>query len=441
MDTFNKSCKFDESTNSNENHLGVDPWRFAKTEQAKQLIDLIFDMVIRFERETQSRRRARTKAERALMHKQIDVTITNLAYQVMTTGPCPLRVSRSNRVLGASDRYNRRTCLSKAYRRLLDALAAPEIGLITMTLGEGYNDFKKALKQTCIAPSGAFLDLLGQHQLSLDDFSRNFLGETIVLKSLKTHGDYFVKGTCSIMDYEDTPETITMREQMSEINEWLLQANIEFDEMLCGTWVDVTKKQLYRVFNNGTFEDGGRLYGGFWQYLTKHQRAKGLSINGRAIISLDYGQIAPRILYAMAGMVPDFEDAYAIPGLGPEWRKAIKKVTSSMLFVGQDPRKLAEDIRGAWPNQQVRLKDLVERIKSFHRPVSHLFCTKIGFKVFRMESNIMVAVLLKLKSQGIIGLPVHDCVIVEEQHEAIAREAMQEAFRNHLGFDAIIERE
>ena len=36
--------------------------------------------------------------------------------------------------------------------------------------------------------------------------------------------------------------------------------------------IDFTKRMLYRPFNNGSFEEGGRFYGGWWQSVPKEFR-------------------------------------------------------------------------------------------------------------------------------------------------------------------------
>ncbi len=68
--------------------------------------------------------------------------------------------------------------------------------------------------------------------------------------------------------------------------------------------VDSNDRRLRRIFNNGSFEEGRRLFGGFWQPLKKTERAEGLIIEDEAVASLDFGQMTPRILYGMAGVFP-----------------------------------------------------------------------------------------------------------------------------------------
>ena len=50
-------------------------------------------------------------------------------------------------------------------------------------------------------------------------------------------------------------------------------------------------RSLRRIFTKGCFDHGGRLFGGFWQELSKTARFDGLVINDEDIVELDYGQM------------------------------------------------------------------------------------------------------------------------------------------------------
>jgi hypothetical protein len=58
----------------------------------------------------------------------------------------------------------------------------------------------------------------------------------------------------------------------------------------------------------------------------------------------------------------------------------------------------------------------------------------IGYQMARLESDIMMAVLLKLKAKGIVGLSIHDGLLVEHGRVFETREIMNSVTKERLGF-------
>ena len=52
-------------------------------------------------------------------------------------------------------------------------------------------------------------------------------------------------------------------------------------------------------------------------------------------------------------------------------------------------------------------------------------------QLFRKESDILVDVLEALRSVGIVALPVHDAVIVMDEHKKIM--IVKKVFKDHTG--------
>lgn len=70
----------------------------------------------------------------------------------------------------------------------------------------------------------------------------------------------------------------------------------------------INSKKLYRVFNNNSFDQGGRFYGAFYQTMPKDLR-KDILINGEPTVELDYAAHHVRIPYHLEGV--DYrEDPY-----------------------------------------------------------------------------------------------------------------------------------
>ena len=163
-------------------------------------------------------------------------------------------------------------------------------------------------RRTVIKAGSRLLTRLQDHGIGLDDLTQSMGQEVIILKQSKA--DYWDEG--GLVEYDDTDQTRQYRDEMQTINAWLAQADIQFDG---GPAVDDTDRLLRRYFSRGSFQSGGRLFGGFWQHLPKWQRHKSLLIDGEEVATLDFGQMAPRILYGMAGLSAPDQDAYLLPGL------------------------------------------------------------------------------------------------------------------------------
>jgi hypothetical protein len=229
---------------------------------------------------------------------------------------------------------------------------------------------------------------------------------------------------------------------MSTINEWLGKADVTFDQDHAppGKLVDVRERRLRRIFNRGSFAMGGRMHGAFWIGLSKNQRKRGLRVHGEQVVCLDYGQMAPRILYGMAKAPLPRGDLYGIDGYS-DHRSGIKRMFNAMACAGKP-------FHGRWPKELsaffsagTKASEVVQAITNHHRPIADLFFRGTGLKAMFLESEIMIDVLFQLRNQGVVALPVHDCLIVPQSQEDLARDIMVETFERHVGVDAAVDRE
>jgi hypothetical protein len=274
----------------------------------------------------------------------------------------------------------------------------------------------------------------------LSDFTRDPDQERIILKGRKPEGrdGRGRQFAAPWIDYVDTPETERMRSEMRELNSWLAEADI--DCTLTGAGIDpIGDRDLRRVFNNGSWAEGGRLAGGFWSNMSmspdKGQLWRGhIRIEGEPIVALDFVAMFMRLLYVVAGVQPPSGDLLAgIEGLGPEHRIGVKRIVYSMLF---QEGELTRCPRGARPflPKGSHIKSLVRSIKKRHDPVADLFGTGMGMRLFRLESNILLEVLRQCRAAGFVALPVHDAILVAESRAEAAREAMLAGFESVTGF-------
>jgi hypothetical protein len=249
--------------------------------------------------------------------------------------------------------------------------------------------------------------------------------ELIVLKASKDED-----GRSAPIDYRDSKNTGLWRGQVARINKWLASADIDvlFDPGTFtigedGLLIAPYRLSLHRTFNNGSWQDGGRLWGGFWMSMKRAERFQRIRIGGEPIADVDYQQLYPRLAYARAQAEIPADDFYDVVGDGSS-RDGWKTLINAMLFSEKPPGNWPENTREYFP-KGTSLKDAVAQIQDKHRPIAHLFGSGIGFQLMRIESDILIAVVTYLFKNGIPALPLHDAVLVGRSHAEAAKEAME----------------
>jgi hypothetical protein len=352
------------------------------------------------------------------------------------------RCPRSKGVLEQVDR-SRSPALNPLLPQALDALAA--VGLITQAIGYVGSGGERI--QTVVRPGPALFQLCEPFGLTLDDFRQDRPGDEIILRGPKPEDG----GPAPEVRYVDTAQIRQMRAEMQAINAHLAQADI----VVTDGGIDSGRRRLRRIFSNGSFESGGRLYGGFWiEGLKSEQRTRWLRIDGKPVVELDFGQCALRILYGMVrAHLPD-GDLYAIPGLAHADRDDIKTLLAALTFIGEArlhalaplTRKLCPDIRPPIDGDLEPMADAValdrvcHLVRDHHRLIAAFFPSTVGHQVQRIESDIMVRVLLMLSEMGITALPVHDAVLVRHDRADQAAAVMTIAFETLAEAPVVIRR-
>ena len=212
---------------------------------------------------------------------------------------------------------------------------------------------------------------------------------------------------------------------------------------------ELLRKCLYRQFNNGSFSDGGRLYGGWWINCQKALRPK-ITINGRPTVELDYSGCMIRMLYHMDGI--DYrDDPYGVEALAafqPENRSEkdyFREPNKRMLLALINGREGKHNERIKMPNKQTyqphfSRTEIVEMLKAKHAPIARRFFTEVGVELQRLESDIALGIITNLKAKGIVCLPIHDSFIVACEYEDELRFEMNSTYKSKFMFDPIIKK-
>ncbi len=240
-----------------------------------------------------------------------------------------------------------------------------------------------------------------------------------------------------LCDYTDTEQTVAMRAQLDRINRLLAEADIgstrpphihidfDDDEVPIG-------KRLYRVFNDRTFQHGGRFYGGWWQNAKRGFRPS-ITINGERTVEVDYKGLHPAILFLRNGLsVPD--DPYAlVPGADSddEIRELAKKTFLALLNAQSlhtvEPKNFSPDRFG------MTKAEFRKQVMAAFPMLPGVFGSGIGVTLQRQDSDLAARVMMRFIEEGIPILPIHDSFIVARRHTNKLIDTMKGIFMQEYG--------
>jgi hypothetical protein len=408
-----------------------DGWLIARTEAATTLVSMVVTDLETYEQANAIRKRRRKATDQTIFEAIVQSVILDLAHAHLMIDERPCAIPRTKQVLDAKDRY-KAPALSGTLPETLDLLQVS--GWIQQSLGK--RNAQGQNQRTTISPTPRLLQAIADHGITPSDIGRSKAEEVLILKSVKE--DYWDKG--EYVPYVDDQDTHRIRQQVQTINDWIAAARIEFDDAALerNITVDPSDTRLRRYFSRCSFESGGRLFGGFWQRLSENERLNGILINGEEVVEIDYGQMAARILYGLAGSPVPQGDLYAIPGLttaeGNPCRDGIKLLFNSLTFMEHEPTRKPKKSKGKLPSG-MRVEQIVDLIKQAHPAISSYFGTPTGHYVQFRESEVMVNVLLRLREDNIVALPVHDAIIVPCSAKVRAMEIMKSVFEEIIGVE------
>jgi hypothetical protein len=301
-----------------------------------------------------------------------------------------------------------------------DVRACVASGLAELQLGGQGAGAAKSRRSTLRAADD-LLQLLGKLGVTLRDFSSNKerSADPIVLKSAK------FAGQSQRIPLPDDPLVDALRAEMNEVNGWLRDAVLD----CTNATADINSRHLRRVFNNSSFEHGGRLFGGFWQEMGGDERLRTLRIEDRPVASVDFDHLGLVIAYGLVGATPPDGDLYSIPLLSSAKRKGVKQVLNGLLAKEGPMTRFPANTRKFFPLARRFEDDVLRWIERHHAPIVPLFGTAQATTTQNIESRVLMRALLQLKREEIIALPIHDCVVVRADHAERARVVMEEAFQ------------
>lgn len=197
---------------------------------------------------------------------------------------------------------------------------------------------------------------------------------------------------------------------------------------------------LYRVFNDGRWDHGGRFYGGWWQEIPSGWR-RDITINDKPTIELDYSGFSVRALYHQSGI--DYPDnPYVIDqmthlGLPIDYEPEIKRLVQALLNCPPGKDILRVPIGRKLP-RKARRTQVLNWLREKHQRIAHAFHSREGVRLQCLEASIVNAILTQGIKDGVVVLPVHDSYLVQANHEDWLRRQMVDCYEKVFGLKPIV---
>lgn len=256
--------------------------------------------------------------------------------------------------------------------------------------------------------------------------------ETVVLRNQKKKD----------VGYNDTRFTRASRLLLTDYNKLLRSKYIDID--LTGyphpVRVDLSNKFVRRIFNNRSFKQGGRFYGGWWQNIRKELRLR-ILIRSKPTVELDFSGNQVVLAYAECG-IDYFSTSkgypYSLPGYAKTDRDIVKKAT--VIALNADTKHVAQgalyksikDGDCQLP-QGKKIKDIFGDIEAYHIDIkSQLYVGRAGYYQY-LDSQVVDRVLRYFTyTERDPVLCIHDSFIVDEAIEDTVRDKMADALTEVL---------
>ena len=334
-------------------------------------------------------------------------------------------------------KYNPMLLNWETVAKICDALTFA--GFIHMEIGhtetaKGKNDSHL----TRIRAASVLMDLLHQH-----DWQQNMLHyhpktEPILMKK-KPAG----KKTSKVIDYTNTVKSNQTRQLLFDYHHFLRR-----HEILLPTTYDTTVPDLIfmrQIFSNGSWDEGGRLFGGAYQQLSKTDRQQ-ITIDNETVIEIDISSCHATMAFAEAGIdwfASSNQDIYQRDDLR-HWPRDIIKRAFNIAINAENEKKTLSALTNTstkdgwfldWPDlkQPGWQNALLNDIKEAYPELAQLLFKRRGMVYMQQEGEICIAIIKEAMSRGITVLTLHDSFITPRKHAATMRVIISDAFKSVVG--------
>jgi hypothetical protein len=275
--------------------------------------------------------------------------------------------------------------------------------------------------------------------------------ECIILKNVKAEDNESI-------EYQDTNHTIEMRKRLIAYNKLLSHCHIDIHSLTEPFLeIEINKgsglgkfnrlpigqhnKFVRRIFSRGSWEMHGRFYGGWWQQIGRELR-RGIFINGNPTVEVDFKAQHISILNAKLGAEVVYDPYTVNDDLFPEFdRSLVRGWCKSLVLTALNARDRSSAYNAfrsgskkGSPEKRLKNSDLDRLLDAFIEKNPHLrdlLCSDQGIKLMFIDGLIAADIINYLTEKNIPVLTIHDSFIVQRQHFAELRIAMNKAALNH----------
>ena len=272
----------------------------------------------------------------------------------MTDPNMYLGVHMSNSGWKVNSRYN---ALHLSYRM---------IGIIKEFVAVDLLEFQKGRQGTLsrIRANRKLQLLFRDLKFPISEVVFDYMRDPLILRGMSEEPDEMEVQTSSkklkkpALEYDDTLKTIRMRGVLNKYNEFLNETRLDVfslekpyfersekkagkEEKLIRTYITGRNHFVRRVFNNGSWELGGRFYGGWWQQISKELRPD-IMINDNPVVEIDFTAMHIALLQAQVADKPE-PDLVVVKGGEPQRKSDFFQKFCASRLIGTDDAPNAND--------------------------------------------------------------------------------------------------
>jgi hypothetical protein len=181
------------------------------------------------------------------------------------------------------------------------------------------------------------------------------------------------------------------------------------------------QKEGRRIFTSD-FKKHGRFYCPT-QNIPSSARLQ-MTLNSHPVVELDFVSMHVALAYNLCGARLE-GDPYKVAGFRRK-RGKIGLLTAFNATTLQAAIAALTDKRegNAVCTSRAEAQRLLEALKARHAPIEKMFCSDAGMTLMNRDARIMLTAVDRLIAKGIQCIPIHDSIVVPEQHEGEAYEAL-----------------